>query len=173
VNVLSERDGAVATITLNRPDALNAYTRELLVELRDALAAAADPTVRAVVVTGAGRAWSTVLLSRLLGPARGWEWTAGGRRLDAAEALAWGLVSEVVPAAELAGRVAERAGWAAALPTAAVGAAKRLFDAAPTSTLADGLAREARAQAAAFPSDDHAEGHAAFRERREPRFSGR
>jgi 2-(1,2-epoxy-1,2-dihydrophenyl)acetyl-CoA isomerase len=50
--------GAVATITLDRPDALNALTVELKVALRDAVErAAADDGVRAVVLTGAGRAF--------------------------------------------------------------------------------------------------------------------
>lgn len=49
-------DGAVATVTLNRPDALNALTVEMKVSLREALdRAAADSAVRAVVLTGAGR----------------------------------------------------------------------------------------------------------------------
>ena len=49
-------DGAVATVTLNRPDALNALTVEMKVSLREALErAAGDPAVRAVVLTGAGR----------------------------------------------------------------------------------------------------------------------
>jgi 2-(1,2-epoxy-1,2-dihydrophenyl)acetyl-CoA isomerase len=48
----------VATVTLNRPDALNALNTELKTELRDTLAAAAeDPEVRAVVLTGSGRAF--------------------------------------------------------------------------------------------------------------------
>jgi enoyl-CoA hydratase/carnithine racemase len=46
----------VATITLNRPDRLNAYTTVMSAELREAFAAAdADETVRAIVLTGAGR----------------------------------------------------------------------------------------------------------------------
>jgi 2-(1,2-epoxy-1,2-dihydrophenyl)acetyl-CoA isomerase len=50
----------VATITLNRSDALNAWVRELGEELLDALdRAAEDPAVRAVVLTGAGRAFSS------------------------------------------------------------------------------------------------------------------
>ena len=49
-------DGAVATITLNRPDALNALTVELKVALREAIERAGeDSAVRAVVLTGAGR----------------------------------------------------------------------------------------------------------------------
>ncbi len=59
MTVSVERRGPVLTITLNRPEALNAWTRELGEELRRAVEdAAADPEVRAVVVTGAGRAFS-------------------------------------------------------------------------------------------------------------------
>jgi enoyl-CoA hydratase/carnithine racemase len=48
----------VATITLNRPDRLNALTFEVYAELRDAFAALdTEPGVRAVVITGAGRAF--------------------------------------------------------------------------------------------------------------------
>jgi 2-(1,2-epoxy-1,2-dihydrophenyl)acetyl-CoA isomerase len=56
--VLTTRDGAVLTITLNRPESYNAFTRELHGELHEALVGeAADPDVRAVVVTGAGKAF--------------------------------------------------------------------------------------------------------------------
>lgn len=53
--VLTAREVAVLTITLNRPDAYNAFTRALHAALRSALEDAADPAVRAVVITGAGR----------------------------------------------------------------------------------------------------------------------
>jgi 2-(1,2-epoxy-1,2-dihydrophenyl)acetyl-CoA isomerase len=53
--VLTSRDGAVLTITLNRPDVYNAFTRELHEALAAALSEATDPEVRAVVITGAGR----------------------------------------------------------------------------------------------------------------------
>jgi 2-(1,2-epoxy-1,2-dihydrophenyl)acetyl-CoA isomerase len=52
------RDGAVQTITLNRPDKLNAFTRGVHAELQAALEAARDPALRAVVITGAGRGFS-------------------------------------------------------------------------------------------------------------------
>src|ERR687891_335715 len=53
--VLTAREGAVLTITLNRPDVYNAFNRALHAGLRGALAEAAAGEVRAVVVTGAGR----------------------------------------------------------------------------------------------------------------------
>src|SRR4029078_2024108 len=51
-------DGAVQTITLNRPDKLNAFTVGVHRELQAALDEARDPAVRAVVITGAGRGFS-------------------------------------------------------------------------------------------------------------------
>jgi len=53
--VLTARDGAVLTITLNRPDVFNAFNRDLHAALRDALEEAGDDEIRAVVITGAGR----------------------------------------------------------------------------------------------------------------------
>jgi 2-(1,2-epoxy-1,2-dihydrophenyl)acetyl-CoA isomerase len=54
-SVLYERDGALAVITINRPDAMNALDVPTKVALRDAVTeAAADPAVRAVLLTGAG-----------------------------------------------------------------------------------------------------------------------
>lgn len=56
--VLYEVNNGVALVTLNRPDALNAWTPQLSDELNLAMGAAdADDAVRAVVVTGAGRAF--------------------------------------------------------------------------------------------------------------------
>lgn len=56
--VLIEREGALATLTLNRPDRLNALNTRLLVGLRDAMQElAADDSVHAVIITGAGRAF--------------------------------------------------------------------------------------------------------------------
>jgi len=53
--VETQRDGGVMTITLNRPDVLNAFDRAMQDGFRAALKEAADPEVRAVVLTGAGR----------------------------------------------------------------------------------------------------------------------
>src|SRR5215469_10766904 len=57
--ILSEVDGPVATITLNRPDTLNAINPLMTAELHQALdAAEMDGAVRAIVLTGSGRAFS-------------------------------------------------------------------------------------------------------------------
>src|SRR2546427_12803359 len=57
--ILYDTTGAVATITLNRPQALNAINPQMTAELHTALDAAdADPDVRAIILTGAGRAFS-------------------------------------------------------------------------------------------------------------------
>jgi 2-(1,2-epoxy-1,2-dihydrophenyl)acetyl-CoA isomerase len=53
--VLTDRDGAVLTITLNRPDVFNAFNAALHARLHEALEEAGSPDVRAVVITGAGR----------------------------------------------------------------------------------------------------------------------
>lgn len=55
-DILYDVDSLIATITLNRPDKLNAWTSEMDWEVRHAVdAAAADDSVRAIVLTGAGR----------------------------------------------------------------------------------------------------------------------
>lgn len=53
--VLTAREGAVLTITLNRPQVFNAFNATLHARLAEALAEAGDRTVRAVVITGAGK----------------------------------------------------------------------------------------------------------------------
>ncbi len=58
-NIIYERREAIAYITLNRPDKLNALNAGLIADLQDALAVVeADPDVRVAIITGAGRAFS-------------------------------------------------------------------------------------------------------------------
>ena len=253
--VETSRDGAVQTITLNRPDVLNAFDTAMHEGLATALKAARDPEVRAVVLTGAGRGFcvgqdlrafeggpgdigerlrsqyhpnilairalekpviaavngpaagaglsfalacdlriasdaasfvpafvnvglvpdsgGSFFAVRLLGQARAFEWLTSGRKLSAAEAQAWGLVSEVVEADRLAARAAELAATAAAMPTRGIGMTKRLLDGASTRTLGEQLELEAQLQTVATQSEDFAEGVASFLEKREPRFRGR
>ena len=253
--VLTSREGAVLTITLNRPDVYNAINRAMHEGLAAALVDAADPAIRAVVLTGAGRgfcagqdlrefqelpggvrdaleetyhpnvrairalekpvlaaingacagaglslacvcdvrvassdatfvpgfigiglvpdAGGTWFIHRLLGFARAFEWMVSNRRLTAAAALEWGLVSEEIPAAEFADRVAERAAWYAALPTRGVAMTKQLFEHAHNASLEEQLALEAELQHAATQTADFGEGVQAFLEKRAPNFVGR
>ena len=252
--VESSREGAVLTITLNRPDVLNAFNTAMHKALAAVLKEARGPDVRAVVITGAGRGFcvgqdltefkeasgdigsrlretyhpnvlairalekpviaavngpaagagmsfacacdlriaadsasfvpafiniglvpdsgGSYFVTRILGPARAFEWLASGRKLTAAEAHAWGLVSDVVQADALAARAAEVAAQFATLPTRAVGMTKRLVDHAAQATLEQQLEREAELQTAATRTEDFKEGVAAFLEKRPPQFRG-
>jgi 2-(1,2-epoxy-1,2-dihydrophenyl)acetyl-CoA isomerase len=115
----------------------------------------------------------TYFIARLLGPARAFEWMSSGRRLTAAEAHAWGLLSEVVEADALASRAAALAADLAALPTKGIGMTKRLFDRAWGARLEDQLELEAQLQTAATQTEDFREGVAAFLEKRPAAFRGR
>ncbi len=121
------------------------------------------------LVPDSGGSW---FIHRLLGFARAFEWMSSNRRLTAAEAQAWGIVSEVVEADGFAARTAEFAAGLAALPTRAVGMTKRLFEHAHDASLEDQLALEAKLQDVATKSKDFAEGVNAFLEKRPPQFRG-
>jgi 2-(1,2-epoxy-1,2-dihydrophenyl)acetyl-CoA isomerase len=121
------------------------------------------------LVPDSGGTW---FLHRLLGFARAFEWMSSNRRLGPEEALAWGLVSEVIPAEGFEVRVAELAATWAALPTSAVGMTKQLFEHAHTASLEEQLVLEAELQQVAVGSADFAEGVSAFLEKRPPSFTG-
>ena len=252
--VETSHDGAVLTITLNRPDVLNAFNTEMHRALAAALKEARAADVRAIVLTGAGRGFcvgqdltefreapgdigarlrenyhpnvlairalekpvlaavngvaagagvsiacacdiriaadsatfipafiniglipdsgGSYFVTRILGPARAFEWLASGRRLTAAEAHAWGLVSEIVEADALPARAAALAGELAGLPTRGIGMTKRLIEHALDASLDEQVEREAQLQTAATQTEDFREGVAAFLEKRPPNFRG-
>ena len=256
--VLTERNAAVLTITINRPERLNALDVATMVELRSALQAATVATdVRAVLLTGAGSAFcaggdvavmeehrakgtlpdlfhrltaeqehmvreilgmpkpvvaalpgvaaggglslalaadwriasdSAVLvpaflqlgtvpdgglsyfLPHYLGIGAAQELIFSNARIPAARAREMGLVHEVVPASELAGRARARAEELAEGPTQAYGWAKRLMVSAFSESVETQMALERRGAVAAARGAELPEGIRAFREKRKPNF---
>ncbi len=116
---------------------------------------------------------STWYLSRLVGRRRAMELYLTNRTLSAAEALEWGLVNRVVPAATLRDEVGALARQLAAGPTRAYGGVKKLLNMADNDTLESQMERETRAIVAMGASADGREGVRAFVEKRKPNFTGR
>jgi enoyl-CoA hydratase len=96
--LLVEREGAIAVVTLNRPEALNALSRALRIEIsRTFRALAADETVRAVVLTGAGRAFTAGIDLKEAG-AQGFDIGMDGTEVDFSPVLAaypWPIIVAV------------------------------------------------------------------------------
>ena len=111
-------------------------------------------------------------LTRRIGMAKAKELVFTGRFVDAQEALSLGLVNEVVPDGELMARAEALAADLAAGPTFAFGMAKKMF-AMANSTYEDFLDVESLVQPQLGQTEDHREGVAAFKEKRQPRFKGR
>ena len=126
-----------------------------------------QPEINLGVIPGMG---GTQRLVRAIGYYKAAELVLTGRMIDAVEAERAGLVSRVVPAAELldeAQRVAEQIA-SKSLPS--LYAAKAALDSALETTLAEGLRMETRTFASLFDTADQKEGMAAFREKRQPDF---
>ena len=256
MNIRYEVSDAVAVVTLDRPEKLNALT----VEMREALGSAfesagRDPGVRAVLLQASGKAfcasgdvsrmgnftpasgrellrlahrmvrnlaniekpvvaatrgavagmgWSMALacdaviasdtarftqvfrhvglvpdggaiyfLTQHLGLLRAKELVYSGRRIDAQEALALGLVNRVVADDQLDSIALAYAHELASGPTFALGMAKKMFKMMYQPNLEALLDAEAWAQGLALQSDDHQEGVQAFFDKRPPQFKGR
>ena len=113
------------------------------------------------------------ILPRVIGLARAREMMITNRKVPSAEALQWGLVTRVVPDAELAAEAAKIAGMLAAGPTQSFGSVKKLLNEAFTTTLETQMEQEARGIADMSKTADAAEGVKSFLERRRPAFAGR
>jgi enoyl-CoA hydratase/carnithine racemase len=96
-----------------------------------------------------------------------------GRRVDADEALAFGLANRVVPAGEHRKHALEWARELAAGPPLALGAIKRLANGAFDVPVRTGLEREAMTQRRIMASADFLEAVTARFEKRDPRYRGR
>jgi enoyl-CoA hydratase len=107
-----------------------------------------------------------------VGLGRAKEMILTGAKWDAHKALANGLVSEVVPLAELMSAARAMAERVLALSPLALRLAKMSLNLSSQLPLAAGLAYESTAQAITFASRDKAEGTSAFLEKRKPRFTG-
>ena len=129
-----------------------------------------QPEITLGVIPGAG---GTQRLTRMIGKAKAMELCLTGRLIGAEEAERIGLVSRIVPAAELVEEAVKVAEKIASFPLAAVMMTKEAVNRAEETTLAEGLRFERRLFHALFASEDQKEGMAAFLEKRPPRFSGR
>ena len=121
------------------------------------------------IIPGAG---GTQRLPRIVGLGRAKEMILAGVRWDARQALAYGLVSQVTPRAELMKTARALADRVLALGPLAVRLAKAALNASQQMPLSAGLLYESTAQAITFESRDKEEGTAAFLEKRKPTFTG-
>ncbi|MBW7851822.1 MAG: enoyl-CoA hydratase [Rhodospirillales bacterium] len=253
--IVVERHGRVGLVRLNRPQAFNALSSELVGELGAALAAFdADDAVGCMVLTGGDRAFAagadiaemkamsftdaffgdysgddwdrvgrcrkpliaavagyalgggceiammcdfvlaadtarfghpeitigtlsgaggTQRPARIAGKSKAMEMALTGRMMDAVEAERCGLVSRVVPAAELLDEALRVAEVIAGLSRSAVMMAKEAVNRAYETTLSEGVRLERRLFHVTFATEDQKEGMAAFIEKRPPDFRNR
>ncbi len=259
-DIIEAISDGVATLTLNRPDRLNALSATITDALLEALPRlAADPAVGVIVLTGAGRAFcaggdvkrmagdpdersapdavqklrakmeisrllheipkptiamvngpaagaglamalacdlriagesarfvtafakvgfsgdfgGSYFLSKLIGTGKARELYFTAEPLNAAHALALGIVNRVVPDVELSPATMEFARKLAGGPRIALGLMKKNFNAAETGSLAQLLDLEAQRQVETGRTEDHKEAARAFVEKRAPVFRGR
>ena len=129
-----------------------------------------QPEINLGVIPGMG---GSQRLVRAVGYYKAAELVLTGRMMGAEEAERAGLVSRVVPAADLLEEAGKVADTIAAKSLPSVYAAKAALDTALESTLAEGLRFEKHTFAALFDTADQKEGMAAFREKRAPDFQNR
>lgn len=130
----------------------------------------AESFLRVGIIPGDGGAW---LLPRIIGVAKASQMMLTGEFIDADKAERYGLVSEVVPAAELMPRAMALARMVAQFPPAAIRKTKRLIKDARDVSLSEHLDQAAIWQGVLQQMDDHREAIDAILEKRSPRFQGK
>lgn len=129
-----------------------------------------QPEITLGVSPGAG---GTQRLTRFVGKSKAMDMVLTGRMMDSAEAERCGLVSRVVPLAELVPTAVEAAAKIAFSSPNAVMLTKEMVDAAFETPLSQGVKLERRLFHSLFAFEDQSEGMAAFIEKRTPNFTGR
>jgi enoyl-CoA hydratase len=129
-----------------------------------------QPEIKLGIIPGAG---GTQRLPRAVGKSKAMDLTLTGRMMDAAEAERAGLVSRVVPAAQLHAEALAAAHAMCGFSLPSLLLAKECVNRAFEGTLADGVRFERRAFHSLFATEDQKEGMAAFLERRAPAFQHR
>ncbi|MCC7394939.1 MAG: enoyl-CoA hydratase [Sphingomonadaceae bacterium] len=129
-----------------------------------------QPEIKLAVTPGMG---GSQRLTRAVGKAKAMDMCLTGRMMDATEAESAGLVSRIVPAADLVDAAIKAAETIAAMAPLAALAAKEMVDAAFETTLAQGIAFERRLFHGLFGTTDQKEGMAAFVEKRPGNWTGK
>jgi enoyl-CoA hydratase len=129
-----------------------------------------QPEINLGTIPGAG---GTQRLTRFVGKSKAMEMCLTGRMMDAAEAERSGLVSRIVPAAELVDEAVKVAGVIAAKSRPVVMICKESVNRSYETTLAEGVRFERRLFHSTFATEDQKEGMAAFAEKRPPNFRHR
>jgi enoyl-CoA hydratase len=129
-----------------------------------------QPEITIGTIPGAG---GTQRLTRAVGKAKAMEMVLTGRMIDAVEAERAGLVSRIVPAADLVDEAVKVAERIAGLSRPIVMLAKESVNAAFETTLAQGVTFERRLFHSTFATEDQKEGMAAFAEKRQPNFKNK
>ena len=129
-----------------------------------------QPEITIGTIPGAG---GTQRLTRAVGKAKAMEMCLTGRMMDAAEAERAGLVSRVIPAADLLEEALKVADRIASMSLPVVMLAKESVNAAFETTLSQGIKFERRLFHSTFATEDQKEGMAAFAEKRSPVFKNR
>ncbi len=112
----------------------------------------------------------SLLLPTIIGLGRALEYTFSNIPINADQALAWGMVSRIIPATDLREQSASMAAMIAQGPIRVMGLAKRAFNRAVLGNLERVLDYEAHLQEVAGHAPEHREGVQAFLEKRPPRF---